>query len=389
MSAQPVDVAFTWPTARPPLRAPSHLSVIQTEYRHEMLVLHYTWQPHTEQRFKEGTPLTMTWGQRHRTDTFFGQVLYMRPNLSEGRHTLRVVCIGTSYPMKDSSPSAHHDISVEQVVTREVRKQRFALVVEQPGIKWPLITRHAHESGWEFLIRLARRAGYTWYVNKATAYCFDPVKMLAAQANALPVLRYQQGGNIISFTPVLGDQGIPHQEKRERRLLTVDPRSKEIIGASSSGRTFTSLAEVKAAPKFADYLDEPAHSVAEALARVDGAEQDHRWTQRARVEIRGDALIHQGTGVVIEGVSKESDGVWYVHGVEHNLDKEARPLWNYTATLHLVRDGRSRNYVLRGPRRPLRREVSQGGSARNPRAPRPVWTGSQWVADNPWQVVLP
>jgi hypothetical protein len=396
VTSQRVDVALTWPTARPSRQQPASVKVLQREFAHEMLVLTYYVEPHAVQRYKEGTPLAVQWGVKpNALDTFYGTVLYVRPHLENDKHSLHVICIGTSYPFKDSSPAVYADVAVEQIVSREVSTARLSLVRDSSGVTWPLITRHTGETGWEFITRQAQRVGYTWFVNKVTAHFYDPVKTVLSNTQSLPVLTYKFGrgnafeGDITTFTPELGDQGVPHHETRARMLLSVDPRSRDIIGASSTGSTFTSLADVKTAPKFTDYIDHPAYTVGEALVRALGVEGAQRWRHKARATVHGNARIHQGSGVIIEGVSEESDGIWYVHAVEHEVTREDKPYWRYYSHLDLVRDSRSRAYIPRGPRRSLRSSVVRSGTQVNPRAPRAVWTGSKWVAETPSELVLP
>jgi hypothetical protein len=389
-----VDVRFTWPTVRPPRQDPAYFTVIQREFAHDMLVLTFYREPHAVERFKEGTPLAVEWGYANQTDTFYGTVLYIQPNVENENHVLRVVCVGASYPFKETAPEVYRDVRLDQIIAREMRTARLALISQSTKTVWPMLTRHAQETQWEFYVRLAKRVGYTWFVNKVTAHCYDPVKWLNANENSHPVLRYvyEHGnafaGEVITFTPLLGDQGVPDQEHREQRLMTVDPRSRAVIGAANAGDGTTLTDLLAAPPKFTEFITAPAHTIGEARTRVNGMTGEQRWRNRATAECRGNARIRQGMGVIIEGVSADSDGVWYVTGVRHVVTKEKRPRWQYYATLDLVRDGTPVQRLPVGRRRPLRAEVHTGSRVSNPRVPTGVWDGSRWVAKETRQVVL-
>lgn len=396
MVSERVDATITWPTTNPPRRAPATVKVKQYDYRHDMVVLTYYAEPHAVRRYKEGTPVVVQWGVvPGKTETFYGTVLFARPHLENERHAVRVVCIGTSYPFKDSKPSVLHNISIEQIISREIRKAHFGLVRERASVEWPMILRHGDESGWEYYVRLAQRLGYSFFVNKTTAFLIDPVKMLLDNVDSHPVLTYHYGrgndfgGQIITFTPEIGDQGVPRQMQQERRLLTVDPRSNAIIGAGSDGDRYRSLGDVKDASRFAVYMDQPAHSVKEAVARVRGERAANRWRHRALAVAYGNARVRQGTGVRIRGVNHESDGLWYVAGVEHEVTKESHASqWRYFMELHLVRDSRASNAVVNETARTLRSSVAVHGTATNRRAPRSVWRNGRWVSAHPVETVL-
>lgn len=374
------DIQVAWPTTKGPVRPPATVDVRQTEFRHEMAVLTYYAEPHAVQRYKEGTPLHIRWGKLPNTVAdYYGTVLYIRPHVENEKHSVRVVCIGTSYPLKDVTPEVHINQSVEQVVSRIAAHARLDLVRDPASMKWPMLVRTAKETGWEYLLRLAHRQGYTLFVNQAMMHFYDPVKMLLANKESWPILQYHYGrgndfrGDIVSFTPVLGDQGVPGYEQRSYRMLSVDPVSGGVIGATDHG-VIKSLAAAKAAPKFGGFLaGHPAHSIAEAQAYVQGMRADQRWVHKATARIYGNAKIRQGMGVYLSGVSAESDGLWYVSEALHLISAEKHPQqYRYFTDLTLLRDSREISAVTQVPRRALRN--------RSTHTPTPVLSKGQWVS---------
>lgn len=390
-----VDLKVTWPTVSGPIREPASVNILQTEYRHEMAVLTYYVEPHTKARYKEGSPIRIRWGfVPNATDTFFGTVLYTRPHIENEKHSLRVVCIGTTYPFKDAEPGATNDVSIEQVVREVVLRQRLDVIRERVGVTWPLLVRHTDETGWEYLVRLAQRVGYTLCPNKTSVMCVDPVKMLLANKDSYPVLHYHYGrgndfrGEIVKFTPELGDQGTT-KAKRDWHILAVDPRSAEIIGASTDGTALSTLAPERVPSKFVGFMEQPASSAGEAAARVRGEQLKTRWVHKARMHAWGNARVRPGTGVHIQGVSKESDGLWYVHKVDHDLSAEDKPQKRrYFMEVELLRDSREIAYVAPPAHRPGRSLVAQQGVQSNRKPGTSLFIDGRWVSAVPREVVL-
>ena len=394
-----VDAKVTWPTLSGPVREPASIEVRQLEYGHEMAVLTYYVEPHTKQRYKEGSPIQIRWGYvPNGTDTFYGTVLYIRPHAENEKHSLRVICIGTTYPFKDVKPTTANDLSIEQVIRTVVLGERLDIVREKSGVVWPLLVQHTDETGWEYLIRLAKRLGYTLTPNKTAVLCYDPVRMLLANKDSFPILRYHYGrgndfrGDIVTFTPQLGDQGAGDNTQRAYRLLTVDPRSAEVIGASDDGVSFNTLAEVRAAPKFTGFLaEQPAASASEAAARVRGEQLAKRWVHKASMHAYGNVRVRPGSGVYIDGYSKEGDGLWYVHKVVHELSAEDRPQKRrYFMHVELLRDSREIAAIPKPQRRALRSSVATAAGVQSNRRPaQPVFTNGRWISSAPREVVLP
>jgi len=375
------DVLVTWPTARGTLRRPASIEVRQIDFRHDMAVLTYYVEPHAVARYKEGTPIKVRWGYLpHDTTEFFGTVLFVRPHLENDKHSMRVICIGSSYPLKDVLPEIHVKQSVENVVSRMASQARLDLIRDPSSDNWRMLVRTVNETGWQYLVRLARRQGHTLFVNQTTMHFYDPVRMLLAHKDSWPILRYHFGqgndfsGDIISFTPALGDQGVPGTNRRGFRILSVDPVTNQIIGADDTGATIHSLAAATKSPRFTGYLGgHPAHSPGEARAYVQGMRRTNRWVHRAEAHVYGNVRLRQGTGVYITGVSAESDGLWYVCEAIHKMSAEHHPQqFRYFTDLVLLRDSNEINAVKRVPRRAVRNAATATST--------PVLSNGRWVS---------
>lgn len=389
------DVTVTWPTVQGSLRTPATVKVVQREYAHDTVVLDYYVETQIPKRYKEGTPIKVQWGYLpNNVETFYGTVLYIRPHLENGKHLMRVICIGTSYKDKEVSAQVARNIAIEQYLSLAARRDHFDIIRPPAGPKVPTLVRTVHETHWQYQIQLAKRLGYTFFVNKTTVHCYDPIEMLLANLSAWPVLRYEYGhgnkfGDIVTFTPYLGEQGGPGQTQRAQRIIGVDPRTAKIVGARRVHNP-EHLAAAHAAPRFDGFLaGQPFHSVADARARVDGARAQNRWVSKARAHVWGNARVRQGTGVYISGVSKESDGLWYVHEAAHTISGEQHPnQFKYFMELVLLRDSRENNYTPPPKAVPVRASTSAAGVQRNRRAAEAVLRDGYWVSSRPQEVIF-
>lgn len=389
------DVTVTWPTVRASFKRPATVHVHQVDYKHEMCVIDYYTETTVAKRYKEGTPVKVQWGfLPNNVETFYGTVLYIRPHVENDRHLMRVVCIGASYKDKQVAAQISLDMSIEHFLAAEARRDHFDIIRAESTERVPVLARTTKETRWQYSVQLAKRLGYVYFVNKTTVHCYDPIDMLLANLASWPQLRYEYGhgnkfGDIVSFTPFLGDQGGPGQQQRIQHIAGVDPRTVAVVGAERAVNT-VHLASAHASPRFEGFLTgQPFHSLADARARVDGARAQNRWVAKAHAQVWGNAKVRNGTGVYISGVSKESDGLWYVHAVDHGISAEQHPSQvKYFMELTLLRDSRENNYHAPPKRQPERSVLSSVGVQRNRRAAVAALRDGYWVSSRPAEVIF-
>lgn len=395
MRSAPVDVVVRYPGARPAARPPATVEVVQTEYQHEMALLTYYVEPHNRVRYKNGQPVHLSWGHLPREiEEFYGYVLYTVPHVRNNRHQMVVVCIGSSYPLKDNIPTSHPGQSIEQIAATVASQHGFDLVHATSQTQWPSLVQVAGESRWEYLVRMAKRSGYTFFVHRAQMHFYDPLAALSGP-NPPYVLRHIAGfgnvvGSLITFHAGLSDDGAGELAYRDYRLVSVDPRNASVQEVSFSGGQAPSLAAHRAEPRFAHYLTgHPVRSPAEAQHRLNGIQRTHRWANKAQAHAFGNVRVRQGSLVRIEGVSDESDGIWYVHKVKHVLSTENHPQqWRYLMDLDLLRDSREIKAPVVQTVRP-RRSLSATSDVQVNLRPAPaVLVGGLWQSSNPVQQVL-
>lgn len=383
-----VEGVVDFPLSSPLPNAPARIEIIQQTYRHDMVVLtYYVETDWWKNRFHNGAPLVVTWGYSpHGFDSFFGRVLYSQPNVENERHELRVVCIGTSYRLKSVAPSAHDGMSVEQSVALTLRQEKFNLITDSGSYAWPKLSRTVHETTWQYLVRVAQRAGHVLFCNKTTVCIFNPVDVMLANLASYPVLEYVYGrgnqfGTLLTFKAKLSDNGAGPLSNLEQRVLGVDPRTGLVIGGVDTGDRMRRINPVHEQPLFTEYAHSPVHSTSEAQALVSGRKKAQRWTMQARARAYGNVRITQGSGVLVRGVNAQDDGAWYVDKVVHELTTDDHPQqWRYFMDLHLLRDSRQQAASIPNVPRPLRTLVSVAGLQSSRQREQPRLVGGDWVA---------
>ena len=389
MASARVDVHVDFPLAGPMYNAPAEVRIIQTVFHHDMMVLTYYVQTDWwKNRFRNGSPLVVTWGEvPNKLDSFYGYVLYAVPHVENEAHSLRVICIGASYPLKDVAPRVFPGMSVEQSIALSLHNHHFNLITDRSSRAWPSLTRTAQESLWQFLVRLTKQNGYTLFANKTTVCAYNPVDVMLANLASYPIFNYIYGrgnkfGTLLKFHAVLGDEGAGEETNTAHGVLGVDPRTGEIVGALDSGTAMRRLGRTHTTPRFSKFgVGTPVHNSSEAQDTARGRARTHRWTQRATAQVVGNVRVTQGSGVVLKGVGTEDDGVWFTHKVTHVLTTEEHPQqWRYFMDLDLRRDSRAQQAIPSGHDRPLRQLVSVVDLQTNRKQETPRLVRGRWVA---------
>lgn len=391
-----VSAVVDFPLSSPLPNTPARVEIIQSSYHHDMAVLtYYVETDWWKNRFKQGAPVVVTWGYMPRgIDSFFGKVLYNAPNVENERHELRVVCIGTSFRLKDVDPAVHAGMSVEQSLALTLQSQKFSLITDSSSAVWPSLTRTVHETLWEYMVRMAKRAGHVLFCNKTTVCIFNPVDVMLANLASYPVFDYVYGrgnqfGTLVHFQPKLSDGGAGRLENLEQRSAGVDPRTGQVIVAADNGAQLRRINPVAQLPLFPSYVDHPVHSVAEAQAVSTGKKKAARWVMSASARAYGNVRVTQGSGVLLRGLSAQDDGPWFVDRVVHELTTDNHPQqWKYFMDMQLLRDSRQQQAAVPNVPRPLRTLVSVAGLQSSKQSAMPRLINGDWVSPHATTTVV-
>ena len=407
------------------------LRVLQETFKHDVAIVKYYLERHNNNRYRNGSPVEIEWGFFPAgLELFVGTVHHTVTKSENNQHYLYVVCIGASYPMDEV-------VGVESVRPKSIPTSGDATTaVLPPGIVSPMCgeitdsfaaTLASHtparvalavaadqdmnilldtpddaqeaskswaspgETKWKFLVRLAMQNGFVFYVNKTTMYFYDPVKFLDQNKQSFPVLqlnllRVAEQAPVESFTLVHSDDGNTHtthgvhnQDNRTHIIRGVNPRTGQII--SKTGRPpQNSVAGAFTQLRFSrTHHDTPTHTAGEAQQRANALARRHRWRTFAKVRAQGNARVHQGSGVILQGITRQDDGVWFVQSVEHELHlKGTNNTFLYMMNLVLARDSTSRHLPLPIPNSRPRRPLFTPAQRRNRRQARPVFRSGKW-----------
>jgi hypothetical protein len=268
-------------------------------------------------------------------------------------------------PMSEDFAAVLSGLTPTSVISLLAADQDFDVVLDNPdtssadSLDVPMTYATPGESKWAFAVRLAMKNGFVFYVNKTTMHFYDPVKFINLQRTTFPLVRINlkrvtKLAPVESFQIIHSDDGNTgvhahdptlKQDNRRHVIRGVNPRTGAVI--EKAGKLpISTLAGKQHVPRFhRTHPEEPAHTAGEAQQRASAHQRRHRWKYHAKVTARGQAKVHQGHGVYLQGVAGQDDGVWFVLGVEHDLTMAVNRNFNYVMHMDLARDTTARKGV--------------------------------------------
>lgn len=316
------------------------LEVRQHEAQHELAVVGMQLIKSTDLAYHNGASVRIQWGSSAtETNEFFGYIDHVVPNhmtnARPGMIDVQLICVGSTLSMQNASHRSWKNRRSDSIVQEVVAGHRLSPVVDAHSYVWPS-TVQAGESDWQFLIKQARRIGYSLIPLGTTVRFQDPAKAIA---KATPVALYSTSDfkgaqpTINTFNPRLGNP--VDYDYAERSALGVDPRS----GVTSYASTYSP--NTKPATGL-DRLNKPrsllvaspeASTFAGAQVIIDGMAKAN-WPVTADLVGSGNPSVVPGALVTVQGVGAEYAGNWYVLGARHIMDHS----FMYRVQLELVRD---------------------------------------------------
>jgi hypothetical protein len=366
----------TVPTARYTLIG---VRVLMAEYHNEMCILRMRNTVSNNSTFRAGTPVVASWGF-HPLDyqKFVGYVLWAKPmdDKEKRQSTVEVVCMGASYSFKESNQRIYTEATSEAVIGSIAAANAFDFIYDNSDKVWGSVSSPGHND-WQFMVKTARRRGATFFMRNTTMFCYDPVAYLNTNLSAWPVVNFSSPlGGPVHVTKAVADISDDETSRRFRkhRMLTVDPVTLQTIDVTEDFTKRDYLAPVTKVPSFTHFSHTPATTTKTAANTVDSHGRDHRFNQTLKIKVPGSSRLLAGGGVIITGYDSESDGLWYIAEVEHDVDIELRP-HVYWCELTLLRDSRAAQGAPPTPDRPTR-----GSGASAPRMNSPVLVNRKWIS---------
>lgn len=313
------------------VRYPIAMTVSQREFHHDLVVSHIPIEQAGSRRYETGTPVDIRWGTSDpsQVNRFYGYVHHTEPVYTRGgdqgrTQTLKLVCIGASYLMKQPRQRVWKGRNISSVVREITNEAKFSGDVQPHNVVWESLTNPG-VSDWAFLVQQAHRAGYTFFTANTDVQFYDRMSRFRRLQRSAPIFTAIQpdgppGDNVYSFHVVVGETTPDGGNQSIRSVQGVNPRFAEIVRSVDRYGTPVQeqLAQTSFAPQFLKFeTDQVVQSLATADAVLQGLSRKNRWHYVAKAEVVGVPSIRQGSPVFFEGLGPRDSGYWYVEGVEH------------------------------------------------------------------------
>lgn len=317
---------------------PQEVWVHQFEYFHDVAVITLSNEASNQIKYKTGMPCQVRWGWLpHEIEYFHGYVHHTEhiENASRNEKDLVVYAIGASFPCKQTSTKVWKKATKRHIVATIAKKYRLSSVIEDDKVVMPTITQHG-QSDWDFLVHLAQRAGYTFYVNKTDLH-FQKREADLNPAKAAAFLKHKnavhyQRSSIYHFKHEVGET-LPETHRKVRKVQGVTDDGKHVTYLINPDNCDV-LGTVPPPVLFGEHLNaRPVHSSTEASNYLGDLNARYRFHYKAKAQLSGDVRVKQSSTIRLHGIDRNNDGYWYVTAVSHHITKS-----DYRIEVELGRD---------------------------------------------------
>ena len=313
---------------------PNEVVLHQEMGKHDILELRYTLlTPFILKALKTGTPVQLTWKNDKVSGNFFGYTTIVSlPIKYQDYQETRIQCVGTSYPLKESSFKVWTNKTASQIAIELAKKAKLK----------PMVTPHktiftqqslSGKSYWEKLNELAETIGYGMQVS-GTELHFHPIdKMINQFMTTIPVL-YSDNSFVSPFNnfnaPTLdafeariGDYLETSGElKRSTNIVTgVDPVTGKIYSSTTSpNKVGKSIRTTTKDPLFIkNRTNTVVNSSAMAKTLSEAVSHLGRLSIPGKGKAQGDPRIAPWRTVEVQGTQGGGDGFWVIKKAIHSL----------------------------------------------------------------------
>jgi phage protein D len=302
--------------------------------KHDILELRYTLlTPFILKALKTGTPIQLTWKNDKVSGNFFGYTTIVSlPIKYQDYQETKIQCVGTSYPLKESSFKVWTNKTASQIAIELAKKAKLK----------PMVTPHktiftqqslSGKSYWEKLNELAETIGYGMQVS-GTELHFHPIdKMINQFMTTIPVL-YSDNSFVSPFNnfnaPTLdafeahiGDYLETSGElKRSTNVVTgVDPVTGKVYSSTTSpNKVGKSIRTTTKDPLFIkNRTNTVVNSSAMAKTLSEAVSHLGRLSIPGKGKAQGDPRIAPWRTVEVQGTQGGGDGFWVIKKAIHSL----------------------------------------------------------------------
>lgn len=326
----PAGIAASKPT--------NSVKVIQTEGMHDSAIITLVGAAMDAPELQPGTPVQMQYGWSSvDLEWFYGYVDHIESHydrsLADASTTEDVVCLGASYSLKEPFTGSWTGVRASDLVKRIADRYFLSTVVEDDDCTWPQVANPGY-SAWTFFTQLASKVGYSLACNK-TLIRFNSVDLaMRRYSSSMPVFKSRKVApsyaeqTLTQFKALTGESpGVSDNVKSVRYISGMNLATGQIVGATNDSTSMSSLGKTAIYPFFSEQISTAVVSgQGHAQNILAGMTEANRFSYQATATLSGLTAVHQGMPVVISGIDTNSDGVWWVQEVSHNILNESYSL---------------------------------------------------------------
>lgn len=320
---------------------------------HDVLELDYTsHNVYYVKALSTGVAVSVTWSNDTASGTFIGYVSDLEyPTSSSIEKPLKIICLGSSYPLRERRQKIWRNATASEVVTDIANFNKLKPVVTKSDIRFPQIS-FSGQSQWQKVQELAQSIGYACQVIGVELH-FHPVDVMVQKfLTVVPVMAYLErdipslaqpmAQTLDHFESTQGDFGNFQGNTKSTKIVGgVDPITGKVYKATSSPSNVGKNLRAKTRdPLFSDVdtsivvIDKvSAQSLSDAKAKL------------AKLSIpgygfgQGDPRIAPWKTIQIHGTAIANNGFWIVSKAVHTMVTDGK----YTVVFDCVTDGTGDN----------------------------------------------
>lgn len=316
----------------------NEVELTRMEYQHERLDVLVHGYTDNELRLRTNDVAIAELHGRYNTPiTFPGYVVNVAevPTTIRPAHKSLITLLGPTYVMKNGRQKIWKNLTISEIAQHICAEYQLTADIEPHTLRLSSVNQ-AGESDWSFLCRIARQFGYIVYGVGPVVHFHSRMRDTEQRYRIAPEFRYRLSQDLLAteiweFNPHLSEIAMnPEGQKAQRAVQNVTDAGASFAAADSGAPAVATRAY---APQgsFAIYDSHiTANTLAEAEARLKGAQERALWTHQATAETNGYAGTSPGSAVFLSGLMADYDGFWDVIGVTHTFNSRLRYRMNLT-----------------------------------------------------------
>ena len=323
--------SVTFPTLPSLTAKPSEVDLYQERSSHDILELVFIRESQKwSSLLKTGTPVIFSWSQGSEKKVWTGYVNHVSTqSASQQERTMKVVCVGASYKLKERAAKTWKNKTVPEVAALIAKQFRLKLVTDPSSRRFDQLSMTG-QTYWQWLQEYAAKIGYGFYVENTTMYLRPIHKLVNESASNAPVMGLELPSpsantkvwdrTLDSFVIQKGDYFDNAEAKYTNKVTSgVNPLTSKVINTSSSPseRLSSSTRTGIRKPLFDELSTEVVHTSAFSKQTAKDLAFAARFVVTAKVRGQGDPRIRPYGAVYIHNTNSETDGFWVVNKVHH------------------------------------------------------------------------